>query len=292
MLQNDTAALATASPVADFLRDASIETTPGAAAKVADFRHLLPVGTRVAVTFLPGSDWRATVETAARLSREGMEPVPHVAARSLPDARTLKNYLAGLVGEAGVSRAVVLAGAVARPCGPFASSMELLDSGAFLRHGIRTLGIAGHPEGSPDIPDQALWEALRWKQDYAARTGSEVFICTQFAFEAEPIIAWDHALSDHGIDLPVRVGVPGPATLKTLLNHARACGIGPSMRFLTRQARDVRKLMTVNAPDRLIQELAAHVDRDPSSRIAGVHLYSLGGVARAVEWLDAARSAG
>src|SRR5262249_23707637 len=68
----------------------SIETTPAAAARVESFRALLPAGTRVNVTFLPGTDYLETVATAARLHHEGMVPVPHIAARSIADADALE----------------------------------------------------------------------------------------------------------------------------------------------------------------------------------------------------------
>ncbi len=273
--------------IVDFMANYSIETTPGGAAKIDDFRDHLPVGTKVAVTFLPGSDWRDTVATAKRLRNEGMEPAPHVAARSLPDAKTLDEYVRQLVGEAGVDQVVALAGAVDRPIGDFVDSMQLLDTGVFDRHGIATIGVAGHPEGSPDIPEQAIWQALRWKQGFAERTDASMYICTQFVFESQPIIDWDRQIRAEGIYLPVHIGVPGLATLKTLINHARACGIGASMRFLTRQAKNVTKLMTVNAPDELVSNLAHYAETDPNCGIKRVHMYPLGGLKKSAAWSNA-----
>lgn len=269
------------------MADFSIETTPGGASKVADFRDHLPKGTRVAVTFLPGGDWRDTAATAERLAREEMRPVPHIAARSLGSRAELEAFADRIARRCGTREAVVLAGAVSRPTGPFTSSMDLLETGILADLGIDRIGVAGHPEGSPDIRQEALWSALSWKQEYAARTGASVYICTQFAFEAAPIIQWDAALRARGITLPVRVGLPGLATLKTLMNHARACGIGPSMRFLTKQAHQVSKLMTVNAPDALVNDLAAHVLTNPDSNIAGLHVYPLGGFEKSATWARA-----
>jgi methylenetetrahydrofolate reductase (NADPH) len=276
-----------AEQIVDFMSNYSIETTPGGAAKIDDFRDHLPVGTKVAVTFLPGSDWRDTVATAKRLREEGMEPAPHVAARSLPDAKTLDAYVRRLVGEAGVTQVVALAGAVDRPVGDFTDSMQLLETGVFDRHGIRSIGVAGHPEGSPDIPEQAIWQALRWKQQFAERSDASMYVCTQFVFESQPIIDWDRQVRAEGIYLPVHIGVPGLATLKTLINHARACGIGASMRFLTRQAKSVTKLMTVNAPDALVSNLAHYAETDPNCGIKRVHMYPLGGLKKSAAWSNA-----
>src|SRR3546814_13859724 len=81
-----------------------------------------------------------------------------------------------------------------------------------------------------------------------------------------------------GNRLPIHIGVPGLATIKTLINHAKACGVGPSMRFLTRQARNVAKLMTVNAPDRLLLALARYKAYHPDCGLPRVHLYPPGGL--------------
>jgi methylenetetrahydrofolate reductase (NADPH) len=273
--------------IIDFVSGYSIETTPGSAAKTPDYREHLRPGTKVAVTFLPGSDYRDTVATAKRLREEGMEPAPHIAARSLKDKAQFEDYLTRLRNEADITKVVVLAGAVDSPVGDFSDSMQLLDTGLFDAHGIKTIGVAGHPEGNPDIPEQAVWQALRWKQEFAKRTDAEMYIATQFVFEAQPVIDWDKAVRREGIDLPIHIGVPGLATLKTLINHARACGVGPSMRFLTRQAKNVTKLMTVSAPDLLVSDLAKYAAENPDCGIKRVHMYPLGGMRRSAAWANA-----
>ena len=148
----------------------------------------------------------------------------------------------------------MLAGAVPTPLGPFSSSMDLLATGLFDKVGIKRIGVAGHPEGSPDISDAMILQALKWKNDFAERSDAEMYIATQFCFESAPIIAWDKAMQAEGNKLPIHIGIPGLATLKTLLGHAKACGIGNSMRLLTRQAKNVAKLLVVNAPDELVRD--------------------------------------
>lgn len=270
--------------VIDFLTGFTVETTPGAAAKTPDYREHLRAGATVAVTFLPGSDFADTIATAKRLKAEGFEPAPHFAARSVPSHAAFEDYLKRLQGEVGIDQAVALGGAVNEPLGPFDSSMQLLETGLFDKYAIKTIGVAGHPEGSPDISQKALEEAIAWKNGFAERSDARFYIATQFCFEAAPIIAWDKAIQAEGNRLPIHIGVPGLATLKTLINHARACGVGPSMRFLTRQARNVAKLMTVNAPDRLLLDLALYKASDPSCGIVKAHIYPLGGLRRSANW--------
>jgi methylenetetrahydrofolate reductase (NADPH) len=272
------------SRIIDFMQGFTIETTPGSAAKIPDYREHLRPGTVVAVTFLPGSDFKDTVATAKRLKDEGFVPAPHFAARSIPSEADFKSYLERLQSEVGIEQVVALGGAVDKPRGPFDNSMQLLETGLFDKFGIKRIGVAGHPEGSPDIPDKMVAEALRWKNEFAKRTEAELYVVTQFCFEAEPIIKWDKAIQADGNILPVYIGVPGLATIKTLINHAKACGVGPSMRFLTRQARNVTKLMTVNAPDKLVADLARYRAEDPSCGIHKVHMYPLGGMRRSAVW--------
>ena len=273
--------------IVDFVRDFTIETTPGSALKIPDYREHLRPGTTVSVTFLPGSDFADTIATAKRLKQEGFAPAPHFAARSIPSRAVLADNLKRLQDEVGVEEVVALGGAVTNPVGDFESSMQLLETGLFDAHGIKKIGLAGHPEGSPDISDVALAEALRWKGAFAERSDADCYLCTQFCFEAAPIIAWDLAIREAGNRLPIHIGVPGLATLKTLINHARACGIGPSMRFLTRQSRNVTKLLTVSAPDRLIADLAYYKATDPECGIRRAHIYPLGGLRRSARWVHA-----
>ena len=276
--------MSTTQNIQQFLTGFTAETTPGSAAKIPDFREHLRPGTVVYITFLPGSDFNDTVAVASRLRNEGFIPVPHFAARSIPDEKTLDEYLARVCGEAGVDWVLCIAGAVDKPVGSYSDSTQLLDSGLFDRHGIQKIAVAGHPEGSPDMSDESIMSALRWKNAFAEKTDADLYVVTQFVFEAEPIIAWDKMLQAEGNRLPIHIGIPGLATLKTLLMHAKACGIGASMKFLTKQARNVTKLMVVNTPDKLVRDLSGYVADDPESGIAGVHMYPLGGLRRSAAW--------
>ncbi len=268
----------------------SVETTPASAAKVAAFGDHLAPGTTVNVTFLPGSEPEETVAVARRLRDEGFEPVPHVAARSIADEAALDRYLGKLVEEAGVTQVLVIAGGMDRPVGVFTSSMDMLSTGAFQRRGITKIGVAGHPEGSPDIPGPMLKEALLWKNRFAADNGLDMYIETQFCFDASAIIAWDREIRNWGNRLPIHLGVPGLATLKTLLKFAQMSGVGPSIRILTRQARNLAKLLLVQAPNRLVIDLAAYRERDAECGIEKLHFYPFGGLAKTADWANAVAS--
>jgi methylenetetrahydrofolate reductase (NADPH) len=270
--------------IIDFMSGFSLETTPRSAAKVEDFRAHVRPGTTVYITFLPGADIADTIALAKRLRREGMNPVPHLAARSIPDRNTFDRSLQLLRDEAAVSQVLLIGGGVSQPVGQFSDTMQLLETGLLDKHGIRKIGVAGHPEGSPDIADEAIKQALRWKNDFARRTDAQMYVVTQFCFEAEPIIKWDRLIQAEGNVLPIHIGVPGLATVKTLLGHAKACGIGPSMRFITRQAMNVARLLTVSAPDKLVAALASYQANDPRCGIEGAHVFPLGGLKKSADW--------
>ncbi len=80
----------------------SAEVLPRERDRIAGYRDVLPPGTEVYIAFLPGTAAPEIVETAAALRKAGFEPVPHVTARGTPDRRASDNYVAALVGEAGV----------------------------------------------------------------------------------------------------------------------------------------------------------------------------------------------
>jgi methylenetetrahydrofolate reductase (NADPH) len=212
-----------------------------------------------------------------------------VAARNIVDRASLDDYMRRAAGEAGVTQVLAIAGAMEKSCGEFADSMQLLNTGLFEKHGIRTIGVAGHPESCSCCAEARLWEALRWKDAFAAQSGVDVHIVTQFAFESAPIIAYDRALRREGIELPLHIGIPGVASLKTLLGYAVSCGVGNSIDFLKRQAQNVTRLLLPSAPDKLLVDLARHVVGEPKTRICKLHFFTLGGLQKTAKWVNAIR---
>jgi methylenetetrahydrofolate reductase (NADPH) len=278
--------------IADAGRDWSIEVTPPGSAKIDSFAEILAEGTTVNVTFLPGTDPVETVDVAVRLRDEGMNPVPHIAARSLKSKQQLDELVADMTGRAKVDEVLVIGGGVDKPVGEFASSMDILGTGVLQKYGIRKIGVSGHPEGSPDIPDDALAEAIAWKNDFAKSEGLDLYMETQFCFEADAVIKWERSIRKAGNTLPIRIGIPGPATIKTLFRFAQISGIGPSMRVISKQAKNVSKLLTVQSPHLLVTGLAEAMAADPESRIQHFHYYPFGGVARTSRWASAVAEGG
>ncbi|MEL6477267.1 MAG: methylenetetrahydrofolate reductase [Pseudomonadota bacterium] len=273
-----------------FLDGFSIEVMPRTAEKIDSFAAILPAGTRVYIAHIEGTPIEDMVVTAKRIAGEGFPVMPHFPARIIKDSATLADWIARYQGEAGVDQALLLAGGVDKPHGDFHCSMDLMEDGAFDRAGFRRLHVAGHPEGNKDIDpnggDDAVMEALRWKQAFSERTDAEMAIATQFVFEAEPVIAWANRLAEAGIALPIHIGVAGPAKLQTLIKFAIACGVGPSLRVLQRRAADVTKLVLPFTPEEVLRDLAAHKAANPGFNITHVHFFPLGGINKTAEFTD------
>jgi len=274
--------------IAALIEGYSIEVMPRTAAKVEDFRALLPAGTRVYIAHIDGTGIDDMVATARRLRDEGFEPMPHLPARSIPGPATLADWIRRYQTEAGVKQGLLLGGGIATPRGEYHSSMQLLESGLFDDAGFTHLHVAGHPEGNRDIdPDGGEAEvmaALRWKQDFANRSDAQFAIATQFAFEAAGAVAWAERLAAAGIEMPVHLGIAGPAKLQTLIKFAIACGVGTSLGVLQKRAKDVTKLLVPFEPTELLADLAARKAAGAASNIERIHFFPLGGIAANAAW--------
>ncbi len=268
----------------DLVHGFSVETTPKSAKKINNFLELIDAGTVVYVTLLPNSGIRDTLETCKLLADQNLVPVPHFAARQIPSRKILEESLKQLRDETGTTQVLTIAGGANSPIGDFASSMDILGTGLFDKFGIDTIGIAGHPEGSPDISDKGIEDALLWKKALAERSDANFYIVTQFCFEAKPIIDWVGRIAYLGIDMPIHLGVPGIASLAALIKHATMCGIGPSIQILKKQTRNAARLMQTATPEKLLIDLAKHRFNNPDFPIADIHVYPLGGLRKSAEW--------
>jgi methylenetetrahydrofolate reductase (NADPH) len=240
-------------------------------------------GTDVSITFLPGDNYRRNVETASALRRAGYNPVPHIAAREMPSREVLDDFLARARGEADVRRILVIAGDVAAAKGPYWSSLDVCSSGVIEAHGIMSVSIAGHPEGHPFLAPPNAFKALEAWQNWGRQAEIRVEVITQFCFESAPILGWIGELDARGIDLPVIVGLAGPATPATLMKFALRCGIGNSIRSLRSQIGRFGRLLTDTGPDDVVRGLQSGSDKTRAS-IAGFHLFPFGGLRKAGEW--------
>ena len=280
----------TNSNLKNFISGYSIEVVPNSAAKVESFAEILPKNTRVYIAHLSEKeDIKTMVATAKRINEEGFSVMPHIPARIIKDKATLVNWISMYRNEANVTEALLIGGGASQPLGNFDSSIQLIESGVFDDAGFKRLHIAGHPEGSKDIdPDGSnanVSSALSWKQEFSNRTDAEMAIATQFCFDATAVTKWAERLKQDGIDIPIHIGIAGPAKLQTLLRFSIECGVGPSMKILTKRAKDLTKLLLPYKPTEILEALADYKMKDPSLNIDQVHFFPIGGIKQTVEWI-------
>jgi methylenetetrahydrofolate reductase (NADPH) len=269
--------------LSELLASASVEVS-SSGNQLKELADQFAAGTNVSITFLPGDNYRHNVETAAALRRAGFNPVPHIATREMPSREVLNDFLVRARREADVRRIVLIAGDVIAAKGPFKSSYDVAASGLIEAHGITSVSVAGYPEGHPYLEGAHPFEALAAWRDWGRRSGVRVDIVTQFCFESGPILSWIGELQTRGIDLPVTIGLAGPATLATLTKFGLRCGIGNSMRALRGQIGRFGRLLTDNGPDDVVRGLLA-APQTATAPIAGFHLFPFGGLRKAAQWL-------
>ena len=276
--------------VKNFIEGFSIEVVPNSAAKVESFAEILPNGTRVYIAHLSEKeDIKTMVATAKRINEEGFSVMPHIPARIIKNKAMLAEWISMYKNEANVDQALLLAGGSSDVLGEFDSSMQLIETGLFDQAGFKRLHVAGHPEGSKDIdPDggsKNVSSALSWKQEFSKRTDAQMAIATQFCFDADAVSQWATNIKNNGIDIPIHIGIAGPAKLQTLLRFSIECGIGPSMKVLTKRAKDLTKLLLPYKPTEILKGLAEHKKQDPELNIEQVHFFPIGGIKQTADFI-------
>lgn len=276
------------SALSNFLAKASIEITPKQAEKLPLIASKVKPGSKVYIALVDPNEVAGQLEAAKAVKSHGLVAVPHVPARFVKDRNDLEARV-GALAAAGVTNMLVLGGGAPEPIGQYDAAIQLFETGVFQKNGITHVGIAGHPEGNPDITkkhgEAMLLKALKEKQAYIDENKLTGHIATQFLFEAGPVADWAAGLRAQGIHLPVCVGIPGPATIKTLAKYALMCGVGNSARFIRKQALNVVQLLTVSAPDEFIADLAEVSAARPELKIEAPHMYPFGGFDKLFDWL-------
>ena len=222
---------------------------------------VLPKVKDVYITMLPGNDFRDVAKKAKELTQSGFNPVPHFPARSIKNLNDIKDYVS-MCKDFGVKQALVIGGS-SKPIGDYHCSLQLLETGLF--KGFK-IGIAGHPEGSPDISDFDLEKAMRDKKPFAD------YIVTQWLLNPDLIAKFISKQS-----LPVHVGITGPLKISSLIKFANIVGAKNSINFLKSNAIKALDLLKPSDPNDLIGKLKGSTEN--------FHIYTFGGLKETNSWL-------
>ena len=263
----------------------SLEMTAKERGALADAAPLIAPETPIAIPFLPGESVDDRVAAAAHVRALGFEPMPHLSARRLKSVEELRGIILRATKEAGVRRALIVAGDPPQPEGPFSDTLQLLQTGVFEEAGLAAVGIGGHPEGHPVVPDTVLWDFMHRKIEEIDKRGMAPLIVTQFTFDAQGLLDWLALLRQSGVQAPVRIGVPGPATIQRLLRYARFCGVGASAAVFKKYGISLGKLIGSKGPDRMVDDLRLGL-RPEHGRVR-LHFYPFGGLTSTMEWINA-----
>ncbi|MDE2693572.1 MAG: methylenetetrahydrofolate reductase [Paracoccaceae bacterium] len=272
-----------------FLNNFSIEVMPRTAAKIESFNDILPKNTRIYIAHIEGVPIQEMISTAKRIQSEGFAVIPHFPARIIENKVILEDWIKAYQEEANIDQALILAGGVDKPHGIFENSMQLVETELFNKYNFKNLYFAGHPEGNKDIdPDgteKNVNDALIWKQKLNERTDINLALTTQFCFDSKPVIKWANELNKNGINIPIHIGVAGPAKLQTLIKFSIACGVGASLKVLHKRAKDIKKLLLPFEPNEFLETLALHKENNPDFNITNIHFFPLGGIKTTSNWI-------
>lgn len=273
------------------LQDWSIEATLPSPQDVAALAELLPPRTRVYLSALPHGSPAAQLEAAVQMRASGLEPVPHLSARNFETRSQLETYLTSARDRAGVRRYLLVGGDLDRPRGPFATALDILTDMPLREYGVVEVGIAGYPDGHPRIPRHILAAALRDKLAAATGAGLSAHVVSQFCFDAAPIARWVLWLRSEGIDVPVRIGLAGPASARALLTFAVKCGVKAPFGGIGRKIDFAGRLLRNVDTAALVEALDAEELGSGDFGAVSAHFFSFGGIQRTAKWVLATRDA-
>jgi methylenetetrahydrofolate reductase (NADPH) len=249
--------------------------------------ELLPAGTPVYVNHLPRHELPHTLAALVAIREAGLEPVPHIAARRVVSRTQLRDFLDQAVRVAGVAKALLIAGDVRTPLGPYADAAALIGDGVLADSGLQQVGLPGYPEGHPQISTATLNGVLERKLALLEAQRLAGYLVTQFSFAPNRIVEYCADLLRRAPLVPVYVGLAGPTTPRRLLKFAQRCGVSASLRALQAEGMRAVRLFTQVDPSAQLTAIARHARSGSASNVVGVHLYSFGGVAPTAAWMNA-----
>jgi len=272
--------------LAELVAGSSLELAPRELHRAGEMAALLPANTCVYIPSLPGLPLGRTLEAIGALRAAGLDPVPHVSARRILDKDEFRQFLKSAVSQFGVHRVLVIGGDEPRPKGPYADSLEVIESGVLAECGVREIGVSGYPEGHPKISPLVLQQSLERKVRLAKDQQIGLYVVTQFSFSPARMVEFCAHIARTAPQVGIYMGVAGPTDPAALARYAQRCGVSVSLRALRNLGAGIAKLVTHTDPREHVVALARYARSREPSNLVGLHLYSFGGVVRTARWMS------
>jgi methylenetetrahydrofolate reductase (NADPH) len=269
----------------ELVTNGSIELTSSNANHIQQAAELLPFGFNVFVPRHRNQTLDANLTVLKSIHECGLNPVPHLAARTIESRKELTSYLNKAVTDCGVDQVLVIGGDQRKPLGPFPDSAAVLRDGVLTDCGIREVGVSGYPEGHPIIPLNILEADFATKLELATSQNLGLHVVTQFSFAPNRIVEFCSSLQRTAPKIPVYVGLAGPTSAARLLKYAQMCGVSSSLRALSSMGLKAVKLTSHTDPGEQLTVLARHCTGAHGCNIIGVHLFSFGGFLQSAQWI-------
>lgn len=269
--------------ISELLIGGSLEMSPRELHRAAEVAAVLPTDSCVYIPSLPGLPLARTLEAVAAIRAAGLDPVPHVSARRIRDRDEFAEFLKKAVSQQRVHRVLLVGGDEPKPQGPFTDSLQVLESGLLRDSGIREIGVAGYPEGHPRISNLA--ESFEKKRRLAKEQGLGLYVVTQFSFAPNRVVEYCTNLARTAPEVSIYVGVAGPTDPVALARYAELCGVSGSLRALKNLGTGIARLVANIDPREQLVAIARYSRSREPSNVAGVHIYSFGGVVKTAAWM-------
>ncbi len=262
--------------LAEALRNATYEILPFTNAEETVLAHV-PKDVGLTVTTTEAKGLGPTVDLAARLVRHGYRTAPHLAARLVRDKAHLSDIVAQLR-ENNVESVFIIGGDAPEPAGEFPDALSLLEALDNLNHTFASVGIVlpGRPRDDRRRADRA-----RPGGQGAARDPDHHATVLQRRDDAR----WAREVHSRGVDLPIRVGIPGAISRQKLIRVSAGLGLGQSARFLKKQQSMFWRFFLPGGyrPDKLVERLTpAFAQSD--NELHGFHIFTFNDLASTEAW--------
>lgn len=210
----------------------------------------------VFITWLPTEGKETVLAKVVELHRQGLKPVPHIAAYKVKDSTDATAIAAAI--SPYTRKAFFIRGG-GRQEGTYSTVEDLLATGAFAGFEI---GVGGFPDGNGSLSYEDAMKILRTKAPQAD------YVVTQWSLNQAAITRF---LDDS--PLPVYLGIPNRCSMKQLVKFAAICGVENSLKGALSNPTNLARFMLGFDPGYIVKAFHNH------PKLAKIHVYAFGNFA-------------